>query len=145
MLGSRTKHVLHCCLLTTVILAFELLSGGIRWNSSSKQSELNPWTSYGYFGALVLYLLRVLTFLSLPQVLFNFIGLTLYNAFPEKVSLIFNFFLFFIFFFQTFIEEYFYIEDKRRNKFSHIFIEGCDEKYLQKVILKKADCRTEHF
>lgn len=87
MIGSRTKHALHCCLLASMILAFELLSGGIRWSSSGEQTELNPWTSYGYFGALVLYLLRLLTFLSLPQVIFNFVGLTLYNAFPDKVVL----------------------------------------------------------
>uniref|UniRef100_A0A1A9Z8J8 Glycosyltransferase 2-like domain-containing protein n=1 Tax=Glossina pallidipes TaxID=7398 RepID=A0A1A9Z8J8_GLOPL len=38
-------------------------------------------------GATLLYLLRFLTFLTLPQVLFNFCGLIFYNAFPEKVVL----------------------------------------------------------
>lgn len=50
-------------------------------------AELDPWTHYGIIGALILYFLRLLTFLPLPQVLFNFVGLTLYNAFPDKVIL----------------------------------------------------------
>lgn len=86
MLSSWTKHILHCCLLITVIIVFEYVSGGLRWNATEKD-ELNPWTKYGYLGAAVLYFLRILTFLSLPQVLFNFLGLTIYNAFPDKVEL----------------------------------------------------------
>ncbi|XP_051155651.1 beta-1,4-mannosyltransferase egh [Leptopilina boulardi] len=86
MLSSWTKHTLHCCLLITVILVFEYVSGGLRWNATEKD-ELNPWIEYGYFGAATLYFLRILTFLSLPQVLFNFIGLSIYNAFPDKVEL----------------------------------------------------------
>lgn len=86
MLSSWTKHTLHCCLLITVIVVFEYVSGGLRWNTNVKD-ELNPWTEYGYFGASFLYFLRILTFLSLPQVLFNFIGLSIYNAFPDKVEL----------------------------------------------------------
>lgn len=80
------KHVLHCCLLLIVILIFEFVSGGLQWNID-KTEQLDPWVRYGFFGALILYLLRSVTFLSLPQVLFNFVGLTIYNAFPDKVIL----------------------------------------------------------
>ncbi|XP_011643987.1 beta-1,4-mannosyltransferase egh [Pogonomyrmex barbatus] len=86
MLNSITKHILHCCLLLVVILIFEFVSGGLRWNTDKKE-EIDPWTRYGVIGAITLYLLRTVTFLSLPQVLFNFIGLTIYNAFPDKVVL----------------------------------------------------------
>lgn len=85
-MNSITKHILHCCLLLVVILVFEFVSGGLRWNTDKKE-EIDPWTRYGIIGAITLYLLRTVTFLSLPQVLFNFIGLTIYNAFPDKVVL----------------------------------------------------------
>lgn len=86
MLTSKTKHYMHCCLLFTVIAAFELFTGGVKlWPDEAQ--ELDPWVRYGYIGTVVLYLLRLVTFLPLPQVLFNFAGLTLYNAFPDKVVL----------------------------------------------------------
>lgn len=86
MLTGRTKHVLHCILLFTVIAVFEVCTGGVRLGNSGPE-EFDPWDRYGYVGTCVLYLLRLLTFLSLPQVIFNFAGLTLYNAFPDKVTL----------------------------------------------------------
>lgn len=86
MLTSRAKHVLHCCFLFTVIAAFELFTGGVKlWKEDTV--EVDPWERYGVVGTIVLYLLRLITFLPLPQVLFNFAGLTLYNAFPDKVTL----------------------------------------------------------
>lgn len=84
MFSSRIKHTLHCCLLLTVILTFELFSGGIKLVDSE---PIDSVTNYGLFGTIVLYILRILTFLSLPQVLFNFVGLIVYNAFPDKVIL----------------------------------------------------------
>ncbi|XP_065158083.1 beta-1,4-mannosyltransferase egh [Atheta coriaria] len=86
MLSSKTKHYLHVCLLFTVIILFELFSGGIKLGAD-ETLEINPWTRYGYVWTIVLYLLRLVTFLPLPQVLFNFAGLILYNAFPDKVIL----------------------------------------------------------
>lgn len=86
MLSSRTKHYTHCCLLFIVIALFEIFTGGIKlWDDDTK--EINPWDRYGYIGTIILYLLRIVTFLPLPQVLFNFAGLTFYNAFPDKVIL----------------------------------------------------------
>lgn len=84
MVNNNTKHLLHCVLLFTVIIVFEISAGGVRWE---ELEEFNPWEYYGYPTTFVLYLLRLLTFLSLPQVLFNFAGLVFYNAFPEKVTL----------------------------------------------------------
>lgn len=86
MLSSRTKHILHCCLLFTVIAVFEFFTGGIRFGDD-RPEDFDPWLRYGYISTFILYLIRLLTFLPLPQVLFNFAGLTLYNAFPDKVIL----------------------------------------------------------
>ncbi|XP_076636590.1 beta-1,4-mannosyltransferase egh isoform X4 [Colletes latitarsis] len=86
MLNSITKHILHCCVLFTVIIVLELITGGLSWSIDRKE-QLDPWVQYGFVGAFTLYFLRTLTFLSFPQVLFNFIGLIIYNAFPDKIVL----------------------------------------------------------
>ncbi|XP_055325821.1 beta-1,4-mannosyltransferase egh-like, partial [Sitodiplosis mosellana] len=49
--------------------------------------SFDPWTEYGLILTTILYSLRFLTFLTIPQVLFNFCGLVFYNAFPDKVVL----------------------------------------------------------
>lgn len=86
MLNSTYKHVLHCTLLMMVIMFFEIFTGGIKIDESSF-TTVDPWMEYGQIPTIILYLLRLLTFLTLPQVLFNFCGLVFYNAFPEKVVL----------------------------------------------------------
>lgn len=87
MLRSTTKHVWHCCMMITVVVIFEYASGVFRWEDEPEKEQQDAWSRYGYVGATTLYILRLLTFLSLPQVTFNFVGLTLYNAFPDKVEL----------------------------------------------------------
>lgn len=86
VLSSRTKHLLHCLLFFSVIAIFELAIGGVKL-SSDGQPDFDPWERYGWCGAFILYALRLLTFLSLPQVILNFAGLTLFNAFPGNVQL----------------------------------------------------------
>lgn len=86
MLNSISKHLLHCALLITLLIFFEVFSGGIKINENSFVS-VDPWEEYGTIPTILLYTLRLLTFLTLPQVLFNFFGLVFYNAFPEKVVL----------------------------------------------------------
>lgn len=86
MLNSISKHLLHCALLFTLLIVFEVFSGGIKVNENSFVA-IDPWEEYGTIPTLLLYTLRLLTFLTLPQVLFNFFGLVFYNAFPEKVVL----------------------------------------------------------
>lgn len=86
MLTSQSKHFLHCLLFFTLITFFELFTGGVKL-TSNQELNFDPWERYGLIGTFLLYMLRLLTFLSLPQVLLNFAGLTLYNAFPDKVVL----------------------------------------------------------
>lgn len=85
-LHSTSKHLLHCTLLFGFIITFELFSGGIRVGHDTF-IDLDPWSQYGYAATVLLYALRLLTLLTLPQVLFNFFGLVCYNAFPDKVVL----------------------------------------------------------
>ncbi|CAH1393393.1 unnamed protein product [Nezara viridula] len=85
MLNSKTKHALHCALLFSVIIIFELLTGGLKL--SSDETVIDPWVKYGFTITIILYTLRFLAFLPLPQILLNFAGLTLYNAFPDNVIL----------------------------------------------------------
>ncbi|UYV60209.1 hypothetical protein LAZ67_1000406 [Cordylochernes scorpioides] len=85
-LSSRNKHLIHCLLFLSLILIFEIVTGGIPvWTYSFDNVE--PVATYGYFFTVVLYLFRVLTLLALPQCIFNFLGLIMYNAFPDKVQL----------------------------------------------------------
>lgn len=86
MLTSQSKHFLHCMLFFTLIIFFELFTGGVKL-TSDREMNFDPWERYGFIGTFILYMLRLLTFLSLPQVLLNFAGLTIYNAFPDKVVL----------------------------------------------------------
>uniref|UniRef100_A0A182U057 Glycosyltransferase 2-like domain-containing protein n=1 Tax=Anopheles melas TaxID=34690 RepID=A0A182U057_9DIPT len=86
MLNSTSKHILHCALLFGLLIVFEIFCGGIKVTESAFVA-IDPWEEYGTLLTIVLYLLRLLTFLTLPQVLFNFFGLVIYNAFPEKVVL----------------------------------------------------------
>lgn len=66
----------------------ELTTGGAHVGEfSSASSEVNPWEQYGVVYTILLYTLRLLALLSLPQVLFNFFGLTLYNAFPDGIQI----------------------------------------------------------
>jgi len=88
----------HCCLLTGLVLTFEIGTGALRnvfggggggggGDEVKAGDEIDPWERYGWIWTPVLYFLRLLTFLALPQVIFNALGLILFNAFPEKVIL----------------------------------------------------------
>lgn len=84
MWSGHLKHCLHCIVLLSVIFFIEYISGAL---SPEDKPLIDPWTEYGTIGTIVLYLLRAFTLLTLPQVLFNFSGLFIYNAFPDKVQL----------------------------------------------------------
>lgn len=65
---------------------FLVLAGAINLDDK-KKDIVDPWETYGIYGALTLYILRLLTLLTIPQVLSNFFGLVIFNAFPGKVKL----------------------------------------------------------
>ncbi|XP_050297691.1 beta-1,4-mannosyltransferase egh-like isoform X2 [Anthonomus grandis grandis] len=79
---SQIKHILHCLLLLFIlsVMEYSTLTGGLMVSA-------NPWQKYGFFFTLLLYMFRIVVFLALPQALFNFVGLLVYNAFSDKVTL----------------------------------------------------------
>ena len=79
--SSNWKHFSHCALLITFIF-FSVIK--FTWNS---EESLDPVLKYGSVGTLILYIFRFISLLALPQCLFNFLGLTIYNAFPDRVTL----------------------------------------------------------
>lgn len=86
MLNSTAKHVLHCMLLGAIMIFFLISSGAIKLNEDDFIT-IDPWVEYGTPWTIFLYTLRFLTFMTLPQMLCNFFGLIVYNAFPDKVVL----------------------------------------------------------
>lgn len=80
---SQTKHLLHCVCLVSWLSLFSWLTEGIRFTPSPVDT-LDPWTTHGPAVTILIIVLRFLSFLALPQTLFNLIGLVSLNAFPEK-------------------------------------------------------------
>ncbi|XP_039745827.1 beta-1,4-mannosyltransferase egh [Pararge aegeria] len=86
MLRGRVQHLFHCTFFISFIFLFLVFAGAINLDDKEKP-YVDPWETYGIYGTLTLYILRLLTLLTIPQVLCNFGGLTLFNAFPGKVKL----------------------------------------------------------
>ena len=84
VLTPTTKHLLHCIVLSILIIIFVLQ---LAFGDTSDDVSFDPVERYGKLVTILLYLFRFLALLSLPQVCCNFMGLTLYNAFPDKVVL----------------------------------------------------------
>ncbi|XP_046643232.1 beta-1,4-mannosyltransferase egh-like isoform X2 [Daphnia pulicaria] len=91
MMTSAVKrevfHLIHCAALTGTIILVISLGGGLGENNSiafETEETLSSWEQYGFFLAAVLYVTRFLTLLCLPLALFNFLGLVLFNAFPDQ-------------------------------------------------------------
>jgi len=85
-LSSRAKHCVHCICLVSWLSLFSWLTEGLRF-SPSVVDFLDPWTTHGPFITVIIFFLRFLSFLALPQTLFNLVGLLSLNAFPDKDKL----------------------------------------------------------
>lgn len=86
MLSSEVRHIIHVICFITFIILFELGTGGLRFWSLPRD-DINPLEQYGYFGSVILYLLRLASLLVLPQCVCNMLGLILFNAFKDKIQL----------------------------------------------------------
>ena len=76
---SRICHLIHCtALVGTIILLMP-------YGQSTPVTEgfMSSWEQYGLLPVTILYLARILTLLCLPLAVANFLGLTLFNAFPD--------------------------------------------------------------
>jgi len=85
-ISSQSKHILHCLSLMTWLLLFCYFTEALRFGPSPA-ATLDPWVTHGTFITVSIIILRVLSFLALPQTMFNLVGLTCFNAFPDKVAL----------------------------------------------------------
>ncbi|RVE45088.1 hypothetical protein evm_010276 [Chilo suppressalis] len=86
MLRGRMKHLLHCISFLWFIFMFLVFAGAINLDGKEKDN-IDPWETYGFYGTIILYTLRLLTLMNAPQALCNFAGLLLFNAFPGKIKL----------------------------------------------------------
>ncbi|XP_014300301.2 beta-1,4-mannosyltransferase egh-like [Microplitis demolitor] len=79
MLGYKIKHILHCCVFLTIIIG-ALKVRIYRYLSGNDKSDYSTFT-------ILFNCIKLATLISLPHMLFNFLGLILYDAFPGKVKL----------------------------------------------------------
>ncbi|MFH4980715.1 hypothetical protein AB6A40_007424 [Gnathostoma spinigerum] len=88
-LSAETKHALHVLTFLSWLIAFEVICGAIPLfvTNDVPSAMISPWESYGYIFTSVLYALRIISLLVLPQCLCNMLGLLLYNGFRDKVKL----------------------------------------------------------
>ncbi|KAI7690312.1 hypothetical protein SSS_10848, partial [Sarcoptes scabiei] len=67
---------------------FEFQSGSLKFwyddDDDGTTGTFNAFDRYGTWRASILYFLRILSLLPLPQILFNFFGLLLFDAFRES-------------------------------------------------------------
>ena len=77
-------HIMTVGLLLFSILLFMFLTGGIGFQ---RPVRFDPFVQYGTWGAIVLYVLRLLTLVPIPQAIFNFLGLVCFNTHPPKPKL----------------------------------------------------------
>jgi len=78
--GSGMKHGIQCCCLLSWVLLFTWWTEGLRFGEHPLDS-LDPWTTYGPLVTILIIILRLLSFLALPQILFNLVGLLTLNTF----------------------------------------------------------------
>lgn len=81
------KHIFHVLTLCLLIVLLEI--GTFckqQTDSSSGQKQYDDYSPYGIFITL-LHWTQYLVLLSLPQIVLNFLGLTLFNAFPGKIKI----------------------------------------------------------
>lgn len=81
---SHLLHTLTIGLLVTIILVFVILAGGI---GPDRFIGFDPVLNYGLTTTIILYVFRFLTFIPLPQAIFNFLGLVCFNTHPPKPKL----------------------------------------------------------
>ena len=81
-------HSLHCVTFFVFLVISFFISGGSQLLTSvPSDSIINPVERYGWIGTLILYAFQGVIIFNLPLAIFNFLGLILFNAFPEEPSI----------------------------------------------------------
>uniref|UniRef100_A0A915D2E6 Beta-1,4-mannosyltransferase bre-3 n=1 Tax=Ditylenchus dipsaci TaxID=166011 RepID=A0A915D2E6_9BILA len=87
-LSANTKYVIHVFTFILWIITFEIFVGAVPlWQDESSRLVFDPFERYGVVGTVLLYMLRLLSLLVLPQCICNSLGWLLFNGFREKVQL----------------------------------------------------------
>lgn len=86
-LSPNTKHLIHCVVLNSLIAYYVYKFTCTQIKSQITGEDLDPFEEYGATWTYLLYFFRILIFLVFPQCLFNYFGLTCYNAFINTVEL----------------------------------------------------------
>ena len=74
------RHLLHSFIMISWIVIFIHIT-------LKHRAKENVSIEYGTFWTIILTLIRLVSLLALPQTLLNFIGLLIYETFPDKVKL----------------------------------------------------------
>uniref|UniRef100_A0AC35UD44 Glyco_trans_2-like domain-containing protein n=1 Tax=Rhabditophanes sp. KR3021 TaxID=114890 RepID=A0AC35UD44_9BILA len=85
--SPQTKYAVHIVTLLLWVTTFQYFSGSIAYNSSNGPEAIDPVTKYGYTITTLLYIVKFMSLLVLPQVLFNIAGMVSYNSFTDVVKL----------------------------------------------------------
>lgn len=78
------KHIFHVVALCSLIILLEI---GTIYNSLGVANDIDTVKTYHWFFSLILVVTQFLVLLSLPQMVCNFLGLVLYNAFLGAIKL----------------------------------------------------------
>lgn len=77
-------HILTISLLFAIILIFLTVTGGI---GPDRLAGFDPVLEYNWTATVILYTLRFLTFIPIPQAIFNFLGLVCFDTHPVTPKL----------------------------------------------------------
>lgn len=80
---SYLKHLFHVIIFCLLIVLLQLET---YWKHEKSDDNPINYGPYGHYWHIVSLIIQSTVLLSLPQVISNFLGLTLFNAFPGKVK-----------------------------------------------------------
>ncbi|KAI6211060.1 Glyco-trans-2-like domain-containing protein [Aphelenchoides besseyi] len=85
----NVKYVVHVLIFITWIVSFEFFCNSFAFSNTSNDNSkaLTPTEKYGTTITLILYMMRLVSLLILPQTICNALGLLLFNGFKEEVKL----------------------------------------------------------
>jgi egghead protein (zeste-white 4 protein) len=84
-LGTGWRQVAFGVTFVAWVAAFCFWTGALHtgW-AATAPTVTDFWALYGGLATLALVVIRLLSLLAVPQTLLNILGLTVYNAFPER-------------------------------------------------------------
>lgn len=86
-LKPEVKYALHVILFISWIFIVEMLYGVVPSSREANTTPFDPFDRYGVICTILLYLLRLMSLLVLPQCICNSLGLILFNSFKDKIRL----------------------------------------------------------